>query len=102
MSIDIPIQNIGTTPKRIGVRNNTSNIHSKAPSGIAKRLRMAGIDWIASFGVAIKTNDKELLGLWIRILPFLVVTGGHPRTKRLKGRASKAALAALANLEEGT
>ena len=82
-----------------GVRLHTLNTHSKQPSGIAVRLRKAGIDWIASFGAAIKANDKELLSLWVRMLPYLVVTGSHKSPKRLKGRASKAALAALDDLE---
>ncbi len=87
------------SPSKNGVRLNTSNIHSKHPSGIALRLKLVGIDWIASFGAAIKANDKELLSLWLRLLPYLIVTGGHRRVKKLKGRASKAALAALTELE---
>jgi|SRR5665213_77361 len=77
----------------------SSNIHSKHPSSIAQRLKHAGIDWIVSFGAAIKANDKELLSLWLRLLPYLIVTGGHRKVKRLRGRASKAALAALDALE---
>lgn len=86
-------------PSKVGVRLNTSNLHSKHPSGIAMRLRATGIDWIVPFGVAIKTNDKELLSLWLRLLPYLVVTQGHRKIKRSKGRASRAALDALDELE---
>ena len=87
-------------PKHAGGRPpNSVNIHSKQPSSIATRLKAAGIDWIPSFGAAIKRNDKALLALWLRLLPYLIVTGGHRRVKRLKGRASKAALAALTDLE---
>ena len=75
------------------------NIHSKHPSSIAMRLKAAGVDWIPSFGIAIQRNDKKLLALWLRLLPYLIVTGGHRRTKKIRGRASKAALAALAELE---
>jgi hypothetical protein len=99
------VENISTQPSapptesKNGVRLNTSNIHSKHPSGIAQRLKLAGVDWIASFGAAIKANDKELLSLWLRLLPYLIVTQGHRRVKRSKGRASKSALNALADLE---
>lgn len=95
-----PTQPIVADPTpRVGVRLNTSNIHSKHPSSIAQRLKAAGIDWIVSFGAAIKANDRELLSLWLRLLPYLIVTGGHRKVKRLRGKASKAALAALAELE---
>ncbi len=86
-------------PSRNGVRLNTSNLHAKHASSIAKRLKLAGVDWIESFGVAIKRNDKQLLTLWLRLLPYLVVTQGHRRVKKGKGKASKAALNALAELE---
>lgn len=88
-----------STPK-VGVRINTVNLGSKQPSGIATRLRAAGVDWIASFGAAITANDKELLSLWLRLLPYLVVTNSTARrVKRGKGKASKAALEALDELE---
>lgn len=78
---------------------NSSNIHAKQASSIAKRLKLAGIDWIVSFGKAIQRNDKQLLSLWLRLLPYLIVTQNHKRVKRLKGKASKAAMQALADLE---
>lgn len=87
-----------TQPKP-GVRLNTSNLHSKHPSGIAMRLKLSGVDWIVPFGRAIERNDKVLLALWLRLLPYLVVTQGHRRIKKSKGRASKAALNALDELE---
>ena len=85
--------------RKAGRPVGSSNIHSKHPSSIAQRLKLAGIDWIASFGAAIAANDKELLSLWLRLLPYLIVTGGHRKVKRLRGKASKAALAALDALE---
>ena len=91
--------NSSPTP-RIASRIDTVNLHSKQPSGIAVRLRKAGIDWVASFGQAIKRNDKQLLTLWVKILPYLVVTQGHRKIGRRKGRASKAALQALNELEQ--
>jgi len=77
----------------------STNLHSKSPSGIAVRLRRAGIDWIVSFGAAIQANDKELLSIWLRLLPYLVVTGSNKRVKKFKGHASQAALKALNELE---
>ena len=82
-----------------GVRLNTSNLHSKQSSGIAQRLRRAGVDWVVDLANAIKANDKERIAMWMRLLPYLVVTAGHRRVKRFKGKASKAALAALNELE---
>jgi hypothetical protein len=96
----VPIQLAGTTsPNRPGVRLNTTNLHSKQPSGIAHRLKAAGVDWVASFAIAIKRNDKQLLTIWLRLLPYLIVTHGHARVKKFKGHASKAALKALDALE---
>ena len=92
----VPIQSAAPVN---GVRLNTSNLHSKHPSGIAMRLKASGVDWVASFGVAIKKNDRVLLSLWLRLLPYLIVTQGHRRVKRMKGRASRAALQALDALE---
>ena len=79
----------------------SSNIHSKQPSGIATRLKEHGIDWIPAFGKAIQRNDKQLLTIWLRLLPYLIVTQGHRRVKHMKGKASKAAIAALTDLERG-
>ena len=93
---NIPTQSI--VPKN-GVRYNTSNIHSKQYSGLSWRLKAAGIDWLTSFGAAIKRNDKQLLTIWLRLLPYLIVTQGHRKIKRSKGRASRAALQALDALE---
>ncbi len=94
-------QDIVVHPMDKGGRpKGTTNLHSKHPSGIAYRLKATGVDWVVSFAAAIKANDKELLSLWLRLLPYLVVTGGGPRkVKRSKGRASKAALEALNELE---
>jgi hypothetical protein len=83
-----------------GRPKGTTDLHSKHPSSIAKRLKLAGVDWIVSFGKAIQRNDKQLLTIWLRLLPYLVVTAGHRRPKKLKGRASKAALEALKDLEQ--
>ena len=92
-------RNGGQTPHGGGHPVGVSNIHSKYPSSIAMRLKASGVDWIPSFGAAIQSNDKVLLSLWLRLLPYLIVTQGHKRMKRGKGRASKAALQALHDLE---
>ena len=96
----VPTQSIPPVmPHNGGHPVGVSNIHSKYPSSIAMRLKASGVDWVASFGVAIKKNDRVLLSLWLRLLPYLIVTQGHRRVKRMKGRASKAALSALDALE---
>ena len=89
----VPVSHAGGRPK------NSSNLHSKYPSSIAMRLKAAGVDWIVDLAIALKANDKERIALWMRMLPYLVVTQGHRKIKRTKGRASKAALAALNELE---
>lgn len=97
-SVDgIPLSKLSTHPGRpVG----SSNLHAKHASSISKRLKAIGIDWVESFGAAVKRNDKQLLTIWLRLLPFLIVTAGHRKVKRGKGRASKAALNALAELEQ--
>jgi len=77
----------------------TTNLHSKHPSGIAVRLRMAGIDWVIDLASAIKSNNETRINMWLKLLPYLVVTQGHRRVKRFKGKASRAAVQALEELE---
>jgi hypothetical protein len=90
-----PIEQNNKRGRQLG----SSNLHSKHPSSIAMRLKLVGVDWVASFAIAIKRNDKQLLTIWLRLLPYLIVTQGHKRVKRSKGRASKAAMRALEELE---
>ena len=78
----------------------TTNLHSKHPSSIATRLKAAGVDWVVDLAEAIKRNDETRINIWMRLLPYLVVTQGHRKIKRLRGnKASKHALAALNALE---
>jgi hypothetical protein len=77
----------------------SSNLHSKYPSSIAQRLKRAGVDWVVDLAAAIQANNETRINMWIKLLPFLIVTTGHRRVKRMKGRASKAALSTLAELE---
>jgi hypothetical protein len=93
VSVPIPPKHAGGRPQ------DSRNLHSKQPSGISKRLKAAGINWIESFGAAIKANDKQLLTIWLRLLPYLIVTQNHKRVKKFKGHASKAAVRALDELE---
>lgn len=95
-----PIRDIAAPIRGKGGRPfGTVNLHSKHPSSIAMRLKLAGIDWVVNLADAIKRNDKARIAIWMRMLPYLVVTQGHRRVKRFKGKASKAAVAALAELE---
>jgi hypothetical protein len=82
-----------------GHPRGTTNLHSKQPSGIAKRLRAAGVDWVIDLAAAIKSNNETRINMWLRLLPYLIVTQGHRRIKKGKGRVSRAALSALAELE---
>ena len=97
--MDTAIQSNFPTPSKPGHPVGTTNLHSKYPSSIAMRLKRAGVDWVVDLAAAIKSNDLTRINMWMRLLPYLVVTQGHRRSKRIKGKASKAALAALAELE---
>lgn len=92
----IPLSQISKHPGRPA---GSSNLHSKHPSSIAFRLKAHGIDWVADLAQAIKVNDITRINMWMRLLPYLVVTQGHRRVKRFKGKASKAAVQALEELE---
>ena len=98
-----PINQVGTEcvppATKPGVRLNTRNLHSKQPSSIATRLKAAGVDWVCDFAAAIKANKRERIAMWMKLLPYLIVTQGHRQVRKAKGRASKAALNALAELE---
>ncbi len=78
---------------------NSVNLYSKQPSSIATRLKAAGVDWVMDLAQAIKANNETRINMWLRLLPYLIVTQGHRRIKRNKGRASRAALEALNELE---
>lgn len=86
-------------PGKAGRPIGSSNLHSKHPSSIAVRLRKCGLDWVEDLARALRANDRERIAVWMRLLPYLIVTQGHRRPKRPKGRASRAALEALKELE---
>ncbi len=77
----------------------TTNLHSKHPSSIATRLKSAGVDWVVDLANAIKTDNVIRINMWMKMMPYLIVTSGHRKIKRGKGKASKAALIALNALE---
>jgi hypothetical protein len=90
---------IAATMPKGGRPVGSSNLHSKYPSSIAQRLKAAGVDWVVDLAAAIKADNLTRINMWMRMLPYLIVTQGHRKIKRGKGKASKAALAALAELE---
>ncbi len=102
-----PTQSIAYVPrtpgkqfaKSTGRPKNSINLYSKQPSSIATRLKHAGVDWVVDLATAIKANDLTRINMWLRLLPYLIVTQGHKKIKQSKGKASKAALQALEELE---
>jgi hypothetical protein len=86
------------SPKR-GMRLNTSNYHAKNDSGIAQAFKRAGLNWREAFAKDIMANNKKRIAMWMRLLPYLVITQGHKKIKKSKGKASRAALIALETLE---
>src|SRR5258708_1039158 len=77
----------------------SANLQSKHPSSIATRLKSAGVDWVVDLANAIKTDNVIRINMWMKMMPYLIVTSGHRKIKRGKGKASKAALIALNALE---
>jgi hypothetical protein len=100
--VDTHISPISGTPVPTTGRGrpiNSINLYSKQPSSIATRMKKAGVDWVVDLATAIKSNDLTRINMWMRLLPYLVVTQGHRRPKRWKGKVSKAAINALNELE---
>ena len=74
-------------------------LNSKHPSSMGRKFLKAGLDWQTDFALAIKSNKRERIKLWLRLLPYLVTTHNVVKVKKWKGKASKAALIALDALE---
>lgn len=91
-------EDLERTSKR-GRAIGSSNLHGKHPSSIAKRLKLAGLDWVVDLAQAIKANNETRINMWLRLLPYLIVTQGHRKPKKWKGKASRAAIIALDALE---
>lgn len=76
---------------------------SKMPSALAQAFKRAGLDWRTDFALAIKGNKKERIGMWMKLLPYLVTTTSRARmvaARKWKGKPSKAAMKALMMLED--
>ena len=102
----VPLARITGRPR--GARN----LRAKHPSSLARRLAAHGVDWVEQLANAIKTaNDyervpkagrvaaREDIRMWLRALPYLVTTTNKVRVRKWKGKASRAAIAALDALE---
>lgn len=69
------------------------------PSAMAQKFKAAGLDWQVDFALAIKSNNRQRIKLWLKLLPYLITTSSKSRGKKWKGKPSKAALIALQTLE---
>jgi hypothetical protein len=99
----VPTNGAGIPRERLhastGRPKGARNLHAKHPSSLAKRLKVAGVDWIEHLAHAIKTNDRERIQMWLKLLPYLVTTTNKLRVRKWRGKASKAAMVALEALE---
>lgn len=86
------------------------NLHAKHPSSLARRLQGHGVDWTKCLAEAIKTyatgttralrlEAREDVRMWLKALPYMVTATNTVKVRKWKGRASKAATAALDALE---
>lgn len=94
-----------------GRPKGTRNLHAKHPSSLAKRLMRHGVDWVAYLADSLKTMTnnnlthrarllaREDVKMWLKALPYMVTTTNTVKVKKWKGKASKAAKAALDALE---
>lgn len=82
-----------------GRPKGSRNLHAKHPSSLAKRFKTAGLDWATDFAEAIKANNRERIGMWLKLLPYMVTTTNKLKVRKWKGKASKAAIVALDALE---
>jgi len=95
----VPLTKLKNKGTGAAMHQDKQKLHAKRPSSIAKRFSKAGLDWATDFALAIKSNNRSRIKLWLRLLPYLVTTTNKVRVKRWKGRASKAAIVALEALE---
>lgn len=87
------------------------NLHAKHPSSLARRLQGHGVDWTKCLADAIKAfadpntsrpsrlMAREDVRVWLKALPYMVTTTNTVKVRKWKGKASKAATAALDALE---
>ena len=76
----------------------SSNLDSNQHTSISLAFKRSGLDWRDNLAKAILNDDKARIRLWLKLLPYLV-SKNHKKIKRQKGRARKAALADLEDLE---
>lgn len=76
-----------------------SGTRSKMPSALAIAFKKAGLDWRQDFALAIKTNNRNRIKLWLKLLPYMITTSAKSRVKKWKGKPSRAAMIALETLE---
>jgi hypothetical protein len=84
--------------RKRGGQIGSSGINSNQHTSIAIAFRKAGLDWRENLAKAILADDQRRIALWVRLLPYLV-SKNKKNLKRGKGRASRAALDALSELE---
>jgi len=95
-----PVLVTETTPRDKGGRpRGFDGRRSKMPSAMAQAFKRAGLDWQIDFAMAIKSNNRPRIKLWLKLLPYLITTSSKARGKKWKGKPSKAALIALQALE---
>lgn len=89
-------------PAKGGRPKGRSNRASRQMTSLAQSFRDAGLDWRADFAQAIKARKWKLIQLYVRLMPYML-TGGAKAPLRApvrKGKLTKAALAALKDLEQ--
>lgn len=92
--LDMPKRNKGGRPKGF------DGTRSRMPSAMAQAFKRNGLDWMKDFSDAIKTNKRERIKLWLKLLPYMITTTKRAKVKRWKGKASKAAVLALEAMEQ--
>src|SRR5258706_15637304 len=72
---------------------------SRMPTALAQAFKKAGLDWKMDFAEAIKTNKRERIKLWLRLLPYMITTSRRTKLKKWTGKPTKAAKIALEAME---
>lgn len=85
----------------MAIRHNLSNLHSKPPSAIGRAFKRVGADWKEDFARAVIARDWQVINMYMKLLPFLVVTGGKDKPPKRKA-ASADALQELTKMESAT
>lgn len=95
----LPPAQLGEPRSKGGRPKGFSGTRSKMPSALAIAFKKAGLDWREDFAIAIKSNKRERIKLWLKLLPYMITTSAKSRVKKWKGKPSKAAMIALETLE---